>query len=157
VGAKEEKFSQSAPLEQASAIAQNTHAAPSLPVFDSTPAVAKTLVYPPENDTILPRREEGATNAAPEPTDATPVQVSHQLSKSRRSLPIKLILAAVVAAILIALIVYMVWRTTQKVAPGVAMVRSITATECASGFESSGHMYYLGLRCRRYGGVDRQS
>lgn len=157
VGAKEEKFSQSAPLEQSSALAQNTHVAPSLPVFDSTAAVAKTLVYPPENDTILPRREEGATNAAPEPTHATPVQVSHRPYKSRRSLPIKLILAAVVAAILIALIVYMVWRTTQKVAPGVAMVRSITATECAPGFESSGHMYYLGLRCRRYGGVNRQS
>jgi serine/threonine protein kinase len=100
---------------------------PTVPGFGNTPAAAETEVLSLEQDpTIFPSEAEQARQA--------PTPVFKTTSKRDRAVPrwLKTFRAAVVAAILLALIVYALWRLTHRITPGTASVEINTCPECAS-------------------------
>ena len=111
---KEEKISRSQPVEKVGAAAESPQLAPSVIRSGNTPATAKREAFSLVDDTILPSPEEGATIRPRGQTRPAPVRVFKETIKGGRFVPrwLKNIPAAVVAAVLLALIVYMVWRAT---------------------------------------------
>jgi cobalamin biosynthesis Mg chelatase CobN len=128
------------PAEKTAAAAGTTRVAPSVSTSGTTPITAKTSASSLGDTTIVPSKEEltgiqpreqtppapslGNTTIVPsqeqitnvrplEQTGPAPTRVFREAIKSSRSVPGWLnIPAAVVAAILLVLIIYMVWRAT---------------------------------------------
>jgi hypothetical protein len=135
---KEKTIGRPRATEKVPAAAETLRVAPSVPRSGNTPATVKTeavslgddtIVHSPEETTSVRPREQ--TRPEPALGDATMVSSQEQVTNTRpreqtRSAPAP---AAVVAAILLVLIIYMVWRATHRVTPGVAMGRSIPVAE----------------------------
>jgi eukaryotic-like serine/threonine-protein kinase len=128
---KEETMGRPRPSEKVAGAADTLRAAPSVSRSGNTPATAKTEAVSLGNDTIVPSPEKTTSVPPREEMRPEPTRVFKGAIKYGRSLPgwLKNIPAAVVAAILLVLIIYMVWRATHRVTPGVAMSRSITVAE----------------------------
>jgi hypothetical protein len=137
---KEETIGQPRPAEKVAAAAETLRVAPSISISANTPASAKTAASSLGDATIIPSQEEatkvrpqeqtrpspvlGDTTIVPaqeeitnirsrEQTPPAPTRVFKEATKSGRSVPGWLnVPAAVVAAILLVLIIYMVWRAT---------------------------------------------
>jgi len=115
------------------------------------PAIAETEVFSLEQDTVVPPVEERATTRSFEQSLRAPEPRFKEALKSARRAPqwLKNVPAAVVAAILLVLIIYMVWRITHRITPGAALVEiSTNPGGLATRHGHWSEMCYPALHCQ---------
>jgi len=127
---KEEKISRPQSAEKVGVTAESHRMAPSVSPSGNTLGTAKREPISIEDDTVVPPPEEVSNSRSREQKHSAPARAFEGAIKSARSVarwPIN-IPAAVVAAILLILLIYMIWRATHKIPPGIAN-RSIPFAE----------------------------
>jgi serine/threonine protein kinase len=133
---KEEKHSGPQQVEKSGAAPESRWVAPNPPsVFVSrsgeTPATAETETFSLGEDTIVPPTEEAPATRPPEQTFRAPARDLKERVKDARPTPQwrKNIPEVIMAAILLALILYMVWRVAHRTTPDAALFEINTHPE----------------------------